>query len=262
MARFLDRYLHGECEQVWDELYELEDQVREEPYYSEALAVARETMRRVRRNCEILIPRLQSIGYQFGYAWADGVYSDDIETEPPLLGVPLPDIQQRLDLLEEAGAVLPLSLRAFYEIVGAINFVGVCTPAVDRFEYGEDAVVDEDMDILEVDEQLNPLYVQGLEEDLSPETYRIWRHEEEAPYTLVVTHDSVSKYFRSDGGSYLIELPCYSIDAHLLFEYGYDQTFVQYLRYNIKRGGLAGLPEAPGLPDKALAYVTRELLPL
>ncbi len=44
-------------------------QVREEPLLSEALAVARETMRRVRHNIDVLLPRLRMIGYQFGYGW-------------------------------------------------------------------------------------------------------------------------------------------------------------------------------------------------
>lgn len=48
MSADLDRYLHGECQPVWDELVGLGAAVREEPLYSDALAVARETMRRVR----------------------------------------------------------------------------------------------------------------------------------------------------------------------------------------------------------------------
>src|SRR5262245_2042430 len=66
---YLDRYLAGEYEQVWAELVALDGVVREEPIYSDALAVARETMRRVRWNIETLIPRLIAIGYQFGYGW-------------------------------------------------------------------------------------------------------------------------------------------------------------------------------------------------
>jgi hypothetical protein len=66
---YLDRYLRGEHEQVWDELVALGAAVREEPLYSDALAVARETMRRARHNIETLIPRLVRVGYLFGYGW-------------------------------------------------------------------------------------------------------------------------------------------------------------------------------------------------
>jgi hypothetical protein len=43
---YLERYLTGEHEQVWAELVALGAAVRDEPLYSDALAVARETMRR------------------------------------------------------------------------------------------------------------------------------------------------------------------------------------------------------------------------
>lgn len=50
MPQFLERYLNGEYEQVWAELLELGAQIRDEPLYSDALAVARETMNRARKN--------------------------------------------------------------------------------------------------------------------------------------------------------------------------------------------------------------------
>jgi hypothetical protein len=54
---YLERYLVGEHEQVWAELVALGEAVRDEPVYSDALVVARETMRRARWNIETLIPR-------------------------------------------------------------------------------------------------------------------------------------------------------------------------------------------------------------
>src|SRR2546430_2196928 len=66
---YLDRYLAGGQKQVWTDLVALGAAVRDEPLYSDALAVARETMRRVRWNIETLIPRLRDIGYEFGYGW-------------------------------------------------------------------------------------------------------------------------------------------------------------------------------------------------
>ncbi len=69
MSSFLERYERGEHEQVWEELLALGAAVREELLYADALAVARETMRRARHNIEVLIPRLVRVGYQFGYGW-------------------------------------------------------------------------------------------------------------------------------------------------------------------------------------------------
>jgi hypothetical protein len=65
MAYFLERYLEGQRSDVWDELVALGDRVREEPVFADAVAVADETIRRVRNNAEILIPRLAAKGYQF-----------------------------------------------------------------------------------------------------------------------------------------------------------------------------------------------------
>ena len=64
---YLERYMNGEYEQVWDDLLELGPVVRQEHLYADALAVARETMRRVRRNIEELIQRLIDLGFVFGY---------------------------------------------------------------------------------------------------------------------------------------------------------------------------------------------------
>lgn len=55
---YLERYVSGEYEQVWDELVTLGAAVRQDPVYTDALAVARETMRRARANIDRLIPRL------------------------------------------------------------------------------------------------------------------------------------------------------------------------------------------------------------
>ncbi len=65
MANFLERYLEGQRVDVWGQLAALGDGVREEPVFTDAVAVADETMRRVRINAETLIPRLAAKGYQF-----------------------------------------------------------------------------------------------------------------------------------------------------------------------------------------------------
>ena len=64
MASYLDRYLGGEHEAVWAELLAQGERVRAEPLASDALAVAREMMGRVRTNLELHIPRLAAINYQ------------------------------------------------------------------------------------------------------------------------------------------------------------------------------------------------------
>ena len=61
----LHRYLAGEYEHVWADMTALGPRVREAPHFDDAWAVARETMRRARHNVELIIRRLDQIGYQF-----------------------------------------------------------------------------------------------------------------------------------------------------------------------------------------------------
>jgi hypothetical protein len=111
MADFLMRYRQGEYVQVWAELLDLGDGVREQAIYDEALAVARETMTRARANIELLVPRLHALGYQF--AKPDRVFVPADENYDELVA----------EVQRQAGP-LPLSLLAWCEVVGEVNFMG------------------------------------------------------------------------------------------------------------------------------------------
>ena len=111
MANYLERYGRGEYEQVWTELLALGERVQEQGLSDQALAVARETMTRARANIELLVPRLHSLGYQFA--------------QPARVFVP-PDEDFRglVAEIERRAGPLPLSLRAWCEVVGEVNFMG------------------------------------------------------------------------------------------------------------------------------------------
>jgi hypothetical protein len=66
MRSYFSRYQQGDCQKVWHELYTLGPKVHQSDVYVDAWAVAIETMKRVRHNIEILIPRLEEFGYEFG----------------------------------------------------------------------------------------------------------------------------------------------------------------------------------------------------
>ena len=110
-SSYLDRYRAGEHEAVWSELAALGADVRHEPVYSDARAVARETMTRVRHNVELLAPRLRELGYRFAHP-------DEV------LVPPTPELLERLDWLEAGAGPMPLSVRAFFEHVGSVCFMG------------------------------------------------------------------------------------------------------------------------------------------
>src|SRR3954447_3367427 len=112
-SSFLERYQSGDYEQVWAELTALGSSLRDDPLHSDALAVAHETMRRVRRNIEKLIPPLRQLGYKFGYAWATRFSPAEIlemEQDAPVFAAPSPDIANEILELERRAGTLPVSL--------------------------------------------------------------------------------------------------------------------------------------------------------
>lgn len=64
-GKLLRRYEAGEHEAVWAELTALGAGVRDALYFEDAWAVACETMRRARHNVELIIRRLDALGYRF-----------------------------------------------------------------------------------------------------------------------------------------------------------------------------------------------------
>lgn len=273
MTKFLERYLAGECEQVWDELYELGEEVRDPAYFDDAVAVARETMTRVRKNCEILIPRLQELGWRFGYDWAGKSAKGEIAAQPPLLGEPAPTAI--LDKIEADNGSLPISLRAFYEVVGAINFVG--TPFKrDNWPGIEDG--------------LDPLYIAGISRAFG-HTQTGDFDEEKGDFNYIDTGDTfvssyaggveiapdfLHKFFISGVGSLYVKIPGSAADAPLMFEdepmqyNDADYTFVRYLRNAMKGGGFLAFEGALGWaenerdpsewPVEDMAFLTEGLL--
>lgn len=282
METFLQRYMAGEHQQVWQELLARGEQVREEPLYSDALAVARETMRRARRNIEMLVERLTRVGFQFGpYEWDLPSYAvlreknpDWQDLHPATFAPPKPSIQEQIEELEQFGGPLPLSLRAWYEHIGSVCLVGdypVETPADPggftnwvQFNratraHPKDARPAE-LWSHENRHELDPLYVNPIEAAISE--LRNWdqiyadpqRHIEIAP-------DEYFKCGVSGGGVYVIRLPNSAADASLEREW-HHTTFVNYLRTCFRWGGFPGLETKRCPPLKELAYLTEGLEPL
>ena len=95
---------------MWADLAALGEKVREPAVLEDARAVARETMRRARKNVEILIPRLREIGYRFQAE----------PLEPP----PRDSVEQVRELEKILKGALPLSLEAWWLEVGRVTFLG------------------------------------------------------------------------------------------------------------------------------------------
>lgn len=334
MTDFLERYQRGEHEQVWDELNALGEQVGAGSLHDEALAVARETMRRARRNIEMLIPRLVAVGYHFGYGWiqpyarerlvrpyhaaydpATGKYAHKVLMEPhvpddfaigyrvayedrlemareqPPLFTPANDVEEKLAQLERniaAGQLapsnhiqelqrelrakpsapaliaeletlmgpLPHSIRAWYELVGGVNFVG------DHAQWREflpEAVPMDEYDYLNPMCELDPLAIYALDERRLAH-YRRWMKPDETRFRLTLAEDGTGKYLDA-GPRYFrkITLPQPTSDAP--FTHG-GQYFVAYLRDCFQWGGFPGWARFESRPEEDLAFLTQDLLPL
>jgi hypothetical protein len=251
MASYLERYVQGECKQVWAELVALGDHVREEPLYSDAWAVAQETMRRVRHNFELVIPSLRGFGYVFVHdQLADDIQlsvrgQNWIEGNPPLRTEPPSDIVAQLDAFEREIGPLPLSLRAFYQEVGGVNFVGWYQ---DMEGFDPVFVYLFDRELVDVDEQpkTSSAEVQPIKEER---------------YSIVVSPDFYHKMDASGGDPYTMRLPNAAADALLLDE-RHDTTFVDYLRICCFYVGLPDLEEFQCELSEKLDDLRKKMLPI
>jgi hypothetical protein len=216
-VNYSKRYLDGDFVRVWDELQALGPEVRREPHHSQAREVAAETMRRVRRNCEVIVSRLRSMGYVFG-TYPDGTRRS-YAAEPPLVP-PSDTTRAALAELEEMAGPLPLSLVAFWQEVGSVDLVGMHPSWPDG------------LDPLVVDPPEGALYwLEDTEDDTDDEGQRV----------AALAPDDLHKDNVSGGSPYGVALPDPSADF-LLTDERHDLLFVPYLRLAILRwGGLPGL---------------------
>jgi hypothetical protein len=218
---YLERYRNGEYERVWGELQSLGPAVREEPYYSAARKVATETMRRVRRDCELIVSRLRDLEYVFG-VYPDG--STGYYTQGPLV---LPSELSRADIatLEDRIGPIPISLFAFWQEVGSVDLVGIrlsWPEGLDPLVVNEPQGAISDLDDWEIDVE------EGMVEDH-------WR------FKACLSPDELHKDNVSGGAPYSAALPDKSADFMLLNE-RHNMLFVPYLRMAILRwGGFPGL---------------------
>lgn len=219
---FLKRYQHGEHEAVWAELRAHGPRLRAAGMLEEATAVARETMRRVRENAEVLVERLRKYDYAFRPA----------EGKSPL-GTPGPEIHAQIARVEELVGTLPVSLRVFYEVVGSIDLLGG-HPDLDDIDYPDPLVV----------EPLGPMF---------DSDYPDWRRRKDegelvGPFHLPIVsddHHHTANLRNAVGHAYSVALPNGGADAPLLYEW-HHTWFVDYLRACFRWGGFPG---CEGNPD-------------
>jgi hypothetical protein len=233
MGNFHERYCEGECEQVWEELLAYGDNIRREHLFADAMAVAQETMLRVRENIQTLITRLHSIDYQF--------------RNPEYAHVaPKPDVQNHLARLEQIVGPIPLSLRAWYEVVGSVDLTGSHLNFLDFFDLAP---------------LPDPLATYSIERvvALCVQEYGSHGHKyhgSDKMFMVPIGPDEYRKVDMSGGDSYEIVAPNHSADALLLNSW-HKTTFIGYLRVCLRWGGFAGFEDANTRPEGIDTVISR-----
>jgi hypothetical protein len=143
---------------------------------------------------------------------------------------PGPDARKQIARLEKTAGVLPLSLRVFYEVVGAVDWMG-SHPALTP----EDGLICPD-----------PLVVYGIDDALDEARERV-ENDDSDGICITIAPDDLHKADTSGGDPYEIELPSLDADAELLNE-RHRLPFVDYLRLCFRFGGFPGYEGIDCLP--------------
>jgi hypothetical protein len=235
----------------------------------------------------VLQSRLGALGYRLGYQGlrpATCFYLEDQLDAPRWFSHPDPDITERLDMLETWQGPLPLSLKAWYEHIGVVNFTGMtpslpfCIPvahaammsaeerrneAARSFVFDPALVVDNDIDHDAGANTLVALYSDPLWVAPFPSRSALYdlRDEWHRPLTrIALAPDCFFKNNQSGGGSYSMLLPDAGADGPL-YGGGFDIPFVDYLRLSLRWAGFPGMRRWPRPPLEAIQELTDGLQP-
>lgn len=286
MPTYLARYQAGEHLQVWDVLRALGPIPRDTALHTEALAVARETMRRVRLNILTLIERLQTLGYVFGYEQRDPRFVDrfvdritpelldrvvpflrETMRRPPVYQEPPADTHTLVATLDAQMGPLPLSLYAWYETIGAVNFVGsfpVADPLDpegfnDLYQYRMAHVRQGMRGYQRPHYDLEPLWAKPIAYYIALLPY--WDPRDGVGVFHFAPAEAERQGFsvRDAYGAHL-DVPSLEADG-ILWRAHPEEPFVSYLRRVMRWGGFPCLERRAHQPTRELAILTAGLLP-
>lgn len=250
MITYLERYQEFasagyENTRVWAELTSLGSEIRHEPLYSDAKAVAHETMSRARKNIEILIDRLHSLDYRF-------LDSEEVWIPPDQ------DSVMALESFEAHFGPLPLSIRMWYEVVGTVCFMGSHSKLsyMDSFDSGaSNPFYSDPLVINPIKDPPLPFYADMVFDYTGEETT-------DPPYGIWLAPDAIQKANMSGGGPTIIMVPNPAMDSPLVSEQWDGVLFMNYMRQCFQWGGFPGLRDGLDYPAEELNFLTKDLLPL
>lgn len=224
---FYDRYLKGQTEQVYQEIYALGRDALLPAHLPDVEKVLTETFQRVAYNLDIIYKELQGIEYLFKT-------NPEYNFEKPL-HKPLPNTEfliQQLDNAVKPFGYVPLSIKYFYKIVGGVNFVW-------DFETNEELMW----------EMADPIQITSLDAVVETVTDEYWDAEikqyvddENFGFAfLELAADDLHKDNVSGGEAYAIQITKEpSIDSNFINEPN-NTTFINYLRICFENCGFPGI---------------------
>jgi hypothetical protein len=245
-------------------------------------------MRRVRHNLELLTTRLQTSGYSFSYEWAraearmmggedlDPYLPPEYLPPDPVLGIAPPEsnVASQLAELETLRGQVPISVLAWYQEVGSVNFTGLAPESWWQMGSAPSAVywrrlqthtdeVDKERELhderlLERREYtywLDPICFWPLGQAI--QSSRLWDALLRGEFNVDISAwrdqyipvipmgpDMHTKYNYSGGGPVGVRAPEPAVDG--LFENDlFQMLFVDYLRLCCRHAGLPGLRDLP-----------------
>jgi hypothetical protein len=250
----LERYRDGRFgmrELAWATLMEWGELEEGTPRWEEAYTVARETMARARQNVETIIAFLRERGYIFGPA------DEAMGTALPVWQPPTAESNALLTRLNAEVGPLPLSLRAWYEIVGSVSLQGRLPGVWDRTQTlpENDPLMVDPLDYLlqgmDHYRETAEHYRQSDEPELRGDSYY-----QQPGLPFYIAPDTYHKANVSGGLPYEIRVPDRRADAPLLNvrifipappghslpyqEITVSETFVGYLRRSLQWAGFPG----------------------
>lgn len=235
-------YETGKHREVWSQLSSIGD-FNNSDLKDEALSIARLAMKRVRRNIEILIARWVGRGHQFGYDWVSPRLFRSISKvalQTPLLGTPGIEEIAAMDRFEDEIGPIPIVMRAFYEVIGGVNFGGrIANSWPDECS-------------------LDPLQILAFTPQSNRLIERKWK-------ILEVAEDPCHKYLYSGVGSIYVPLPSLTFDPPILFEDSpfllndVPLTFGNYLRQMILEFGGIGAAFNGSNWSELVDFLTKDL---
>lgn len=225
-----DRYLKGEQEAVYKEIYELKDEALNSEYKKEVEQVLTETFERVAFNLQVIYRELLEIGYAFKI---DCKHNFEKPIHAPLAHTEL--LLEQLDLAVQPFGFVPLSLKYFYRIVGGVNFAW-------NFEAKEQLMWD----------MADPIQLASLDSLVDEVTYDYWKEDIQLYVDdidfgcafLYLSADDLHKDNVSGGEAYALEITKEkSVDARFMNEAN-QTTFVDYLRICFEYCGFLGMSKS------------------